>query len=66
MHKGFYGFWTSLHDTVLNAVADGVAQCGSACDTIVVVGHSLGGALSTLSSVELVDLYPNYNGAAYC
>ena len=63
MHKGFYQtFWLTLRASVFQAVSQAASQCGSACTQLTVVGHSLGGALSTLASVELVDQFPQLSG----
>ena len=43
VHSGDWSFWTTLRSNVFASVEKAVQQC-PACDTIALVGHSLGGA----------------------
>jgi predicted lipase len=62
VHKGFYETWTSIRDEVFLSVTAAFKACGPTCTSIAVVGHSLGGALSTLSVIEVAAAYPSMNG----
>ncbi|KAF2814910.1 alpha/beta-hydrolase [Mytilinidion resinicola] len=51
VHQGFWDSWTEARDGVLNAIKSAAASNPSY--KIVVVGHSLGGAISALAAAEL-------------
>ena len=52
VHQGFYQAWTAIKSNVVSAVGVARTSCGT-CNTLLVVGHSLGGALATLAAFEL-------------
>mmetsp|Transcript_4006 Transcript_4006/g.11166 ORF Transcript_4006/g.11166 Transcript_4006/m.11166 type:complete len:282 (+) Transcript_4006:120-965(+) len=50
VHKGFYDTWESLRSQVLDGVSQLFSKYGY---DIIVTGHSLGGAVASLASVEI-------------
>jgi hypothetical protein len=59
VHKGFYAIWTSIRESVFENLENAFKACGPECTSIAVVGHSLGGALSTLAVLEVITAYPD-------
>jgi hypothetical protein len=51
VHKGFYTAWSSIRSLVFSALSGLKQSCGGC--KLVVTGHSLGGAMATLASVDL-------------
>ena len=50
MHKGFYRLYEVMQDSVLSTMAEQVTHEPLGLQTdVIVVGHSLGGALATLA-----------------
>lgn len=64
VHKGYYNTYSALKATIFSHVAAAMVSCPS-CNAITVVGHSLGGALSTLSAFDLQVAYPTFAVAAW-
>lgn len=68
VHKGFYEAWTAgdFNKNVINAAVKAVDQMGNDSDIkIFITGHSLGGALACLASVELKIALPLQNVTVY-
>lgn len=68
VHKGFYEAWTTgdFNKRVLDAAVKAVEQMGNDPDVkIFITGHSLGGALACLASVELKIALPLQNVTVY-
>jgi len=59
VHKGFYTTYTAIKATIFSHIASAAASC-TTCNAITVVGHSLGGALGTLTAFDIASAYPNY------
>jgi len=59
VHVGFLLAHDSVKDDVDSLVRQGLRFCEGSCNRILVVGHSLGGALATLSALELARTIPN-------
>ncbi|EGC37629.1 hypothetical protein DICPUDRAFT_149721 [Dictyostelium purpureum] len=57
VHQGFYNAWLSVREEVKSAIDISLSRCGSGCGKIMVVGHSLGGALATLCISEVQGWY---------
>ena len=64
MHKGFFETWTAIKANVVAAVGAAHASCGN-CDTFLVVGHSLGGALATFAGLELTGTLAGLTSSSY-
>jgi predicted lipase len=54
VHRGFLGQFESIKGPLLNVLSSQTIK------TVTFVGHSLGGALATISSVYTKTLFPNY------
>ncbi|KAN0034003.1 hypothetical protein ACTFIV_000483 [Dictyostelium citrinum] len=63
VHDGFYRGWASVSSQVRASIDIALAKCGSNCQQIWVVGHSLGAALATLCVAEVQGWYtlPTYS-----
>jgi len=62
-HKGFVRYYSSIRESVLNEVERLIAQSqqnGNPCKELLLSGHSLGGAMANLCSVDLAAKYPQY------
>ncbi|KAK5575806.1 hypothetical protein RB653_006940 [Dictyostelium firmibasis] len=57
VHDGFYKGWASVSSQVKSSIDMALAKCGSNCQQIWVVGHSLGAALATLCVAEVQGWY---------
>ncbi|KAJ3216218.1 hypothetical protein HDU67_009792 [Dinochytrium kinnereticum] len=65
VHSGFYDVWNSVKNDVRSAISQYLSQNPSY--TVTFVGHSLGGATTTLAAVDAVTsgLVPNYKTIVY-
>ena len=64
VHGGFYSGYSSLKDQLVQGLKIALQQSGA--QTILVTGHSLGGAIAELAAVDLkLNAFPNYNYATY-
>jgi len=52
VHKGFYTAWSSIRSLVFNVVSSLKSACPNC--KLAVTGHSLGGAMATLATIDLV------------
>ncbi|KYQ89288.1 triacylglycerol lipase-like protein triacylglycerol lipase [Tieghemostelium lacteum] len=65
VHEGFYKAWISVRDLVKSGIDDAIQACGTKCNTLVITGHSLGAALSSLCMMDMLDLYPQMTTYSY-
>ncbi|GAM27497.1 hypothetical protein SAMD00019534_106730 [Acytostelium subglobosum LB1] len=64
VHMGFYEDWLSLRSQVQAAMISSFKQCSS-CNSIVVTGHSLGGAIATHAMAEVMGWFPDVPSWSY-
>jgi len=57
VHVGFLKSWNSLKNGIITAVGRAVERTGFT--KIMITGHSLGGAIGTLASVDLLSIFRN-------
>ena len=59
VHRGIMGCWLSVRDKVLELVGNYLVDSKKPIDEVEVVGHSLGGAITTLCTVDLQYNFTN-------
>lgn len=59
VHRGFYRQYCSIKDELINEINTRLGNQGTTnLKTLVVCGHSLGGAVATIAGVHLAQLFP--------
>ncbi|EFA83435.1 hypothetical protein PPL_03582 [Heterostelium album PN500] len=57
VHDGFYDSWLDVRSQVQEGITNQFKECPDC--SLFVTGHSMGGAISTFCTLELLDWFPN-------
>eukprot|EP01132_Coremiostelium_polycephalum_P003742 gene3742-4661_t len=64
VHAGFLECWNSAKNEIKDTITSALKECTD-CTKIVITGHSLGGAISTLCSIEVSKWFPELSVESY-